>query len=90
LHPNPEVGRLLIARGADVNLCNRQGNTPLMSLLRCARFVTMDDPQDLSFARSLIRRSTNLGARDKDGKTALTLAREAKWQAVVRLLQHRR
>ena len=71
-----DVVELLIARGADVNASDDDGNTPLFRYL-------VDRP----VVELLIARGADADARDDDGKTPLDHAIEAENGHVVRLLK---
>ncbi len=60
---NPEVARLLIEKGADVNAQDRDGRTVLMAALR-----------SFELERLLVENGANVNAKDNDGWTVLKLA----------------
>jgi len=64
-----ELVKLLLAKGADVNAVDNQGNTALMLAANAGEFQIVD---------SLINGGANVNARNKEGRTALRLARESK------------
>lgn len=66
LHEAPDVdtARVLIEAGAELNIRNKDGQTPLM--------LTLDE----DVARLLVAEGADISIRDKNGKTALDLARE--------------
>jgi ankyrin repeat protein len=72
-----DMVRLLLAHGADPNGCAQNGYTPLM----CAA-----TDGDAASAGMLIRAGARVDVRDRDGNTALALARELGHDEVVRLL----
>ena len=78
--------KLLLEHGADPNLSNSQGNTPL--ILTAARFTPLDDLASngaqehaqneadvISTLNLLIEHSANVNARNNSGQTALSLAK---------------
>ena len=67
-----EVARLLVRAGADVNVRDHKGNTPLM-----------ETPWNAAAARILIKNGADVNARNHDGWTPLT---HASGPEVVRLL----
>ena len=68
----------LLTSGADVNLRNGRGETPLMSAAWSGR---------LDIARTLIEKGANVSARDLAGRTAEDLAQAAGRQEMVRFLR---
>ncbi len=75
-----EVTRLLIEHGADVNARQQSGFTPLHEAAGSGK---------LEFARLFLDHGADLNARTDDGKTALTLAIEARQEAMVKFLRER-
>lgn len=63
-----DMARLLIARGADVNHVDKKGMTPLL-------YAASIDFGDSAMIDLLIKAGAEPGARTKEGKTALDLAR---------------
>ena len=73
----PEVMHALIDSGADVNLADRNGNTALM-------FAAL---QGLTNSASiLLQAHAQTAIRNKDGQTALDIAKKARREGVVKLL----
>ena len=72
------VRSLLSGPGADVNVTDERGSTPL---LEAARYGHED------ITRVLIAAGANVKAKDKDGKTALMLAVQGDHEEVVRVLK---
>ena len=70
-----KIVRLLIQKGADVNVRDQYGDTPLHQALWGADFDKI--------AWLLIQQGANVNARDKEGKTPLHKARDSK---IVQLL----
>ena len=64
-----ELVKLLLAKGADVNAVDDQGNTALMLAANAGEF---------QIVASLIDAGANVNAKNKEGLTALGLARESK------------
>lgn len=69
--------RLLLTRGADVNIANQAGWTPLMQ-------AALDGSAGI--VRELLSHKPDLDAKDQDGKTALDLAVQYQHADVVQLL----
>lgn len=74
---SPEVFKLLIAGGADINAADKWGETPLMTAAR---------EGDLSVTASLLGLGAKTGARNEGGKTACDIAAEYKHAPVEKLL----
>ena len=72
------VRSLLSGPGAEVNVTDERGSTPL---LEAARYGHED------ITRVLIAAGANVKAKDKDGKTALMLAVQGDHEEVVRVLK---
>ena len=66
IHENPAMIRLLLKRGADINLPNPQGQTPLR---RC-----QGSAKELETATLLLNEGADPNRTDKDGNTPLMLA----------------
>jgi serine/threonine-protein phosphatase 6 regulatory ankyrin repeat subunit B len=64
------VAQFLIESGADVNLDDRDGMTPLM-------WVATSGDEQAPLARSLIEHGANLDAKNKDGHTVFDIAHAA-------------
>jgi ankyrin repeat protein len=64
-----EMARLLIQRGADVNHVDKKGMTPLL-------YAASIDFGDSAMIDLLLRSGAQTGTRDKEGLTALGLARK--------------
>lgn len=62
-HNNPEMVRFLIQQGADVNIANKAGKTPLMQAI-----IGNKDEQII---KQLIAADAHLNVKDHDGYTAL-------------------
>ena len=75
-----DVIKLLLAHGANPNVRNREGDTPLV----CATKYAGGDPTTVKL---LVDAGTNLGIADNDGKTALDYAMQQNQQGAVALLQ---
>jgi serine/threonine protein kinase/ankyrin repeat protein len=73
------IGDTLLQAGCDVNAADSVGRTPLMYAARYNRFPA---------ARQLLISGANIKAKDKDGKTALDLAKQFGNQEIIRLLHH--
>jgi ankyrin repeat protein len=72
------VKALLAGQGADVNVTDERGSTPLLEAARYGH----DD-----VVRVLLAAGANFKARDKEGKTALMLAAAGGHDEVVRVLK---
>ena len=77
LAPAPDIARVLIAAGADVNAAQRSGATPLQETAFSG---------NLELARLLLEHGANPAAVDEQGRTALDIARERGHLALVDLL----
>ena len=64
-----EMAKMLIARGANVNVVDKQGMTPLL-------WAANIDFGDASMVELLLRAGARADARNKDGLTPLELARK--------------
>ena len=87
-----ETANVLVKYGANVDIANKQGNTPLMTLILTSSVYNgneKEEKEDLILAKNLIRKSKNLSRKNKQGKTALQLAIEGKWWPVAALIKHR-
>lgn len=71
----------VIALGADINLQNKTGNTPLMSAI-----AAKADPALINI---LVRNKADLSRRNKDGDTAAHLAARTSPPALTEMLLHR-
>jgi ankyrin repeat protein len=80
----PSTVRLLIARGANVNLPSaREGNTPLMRAVSGDGMWAIGEKPQPEMTRLLLSKGARPNLRNRQGQTALMLARGAE---VVRLL----
>jgi len=77
---DPETVKILISFNANVNARDNNGWSALMYVA---------GTNDLESARALLNAGADLSVRDKDGKTTLALAREAKQQEMIKLLESR-
>jgi len=73
----PKVAKVLIKKGADLNLSNKFGWTPLMMA------IEHDQPE---IAKILIRRKAKIELKNSNGKTALSLAKEKKYFNLYKLM----
>jgi uncharacterized protein len=78
-----DMARLLIQRGADVNHVDKLGMTPLL-------YAASIDFGDSAMIDLLLKSGARLDARNKDGKTALDLAREYKHTHLIASLEGER
>ena len=69
INGRPEIARLLISRGANVNAVDKLGMTPLL-------YAASIDFGDSSMIDLLIKSGANTKARSKENLTALDLARK--------------
>jgi ankyrin repeat protein len=70
----------LIEHGADVNARQQAGFTPLHEAAASGK---------LEFAHLFLDHGADVNAKTDDGKTALTLAIEARQEAMIKLLRER-
>jgi ankyrin repeat protein/cytochrome c553 len=79
---NHEIGlaKMLLARGANVNAADKLGMTPLL-------WAASSDFGDAAMVELLLRAGANAGAKNRDGRTALELARAYKHDYLVPALQ---
>ncbi len=73
----PQMVQVLIDNGADVNLADREGTTALM--FAAQKGLT-------SSIRTLLREHAQAATRNKDGQTALDVAKKSGREAIVKLL----
>lgn len=72
-----EVMEMLLRSGADINLANVQGVTPLMD----AAYGS------LSMVKLLLKHGANPGLRDENGNTAIKIARREEQKEIVKVLK---
>jgi len=75
-----EIAKLLLAKGADVNITGESGYTPLHEVAGSGR---------LEFAKLLLDHGANINAKGNDGKTPLTIAVENKQVEMATFLRSR-
>ena len=71
------VARLLIAHGADPNLCNKKGSSPLHRATEYGR---------IEIVRLLIEHGADVEVKDKKGRTPLDVATEEQHDEIIKLL----
>ncbi|HEY2013561.1 MAG TPA: ankyrin repeat domain-containing protein [Bryobacteraceae bacterium] len=76
---DPELARLLIASGADVNVQDASGSTPLM-------WSALNEYTEIATTEVLLAWGADINTRNRAGETALDWARRRGDTAVVRLL----
>ena len=74
---------LLLENGADVNLANSDGETPLMAVVDISRLAVVDSDR-LQAVNVLITAGAELHARDNDGRTALWWAKNSQLHALLK------
>ena len=73
---NLDVVRTLVLMGADVNVADGQGNTPLHEIVRYGDGVLKEQQEAVSaITMSLIEKGADVNAKNNEGKTPLGLVR---------------
>jgi len=72
-----EIVKLLLTKGADLAVANKNGWTPL---------IAASDKGHIDVVQLLIEKGVDVNTKDKDARTALWYARESSHNAVVQLL----
>jgi ankyrin repeat protein len=80
LNHEVELARMLIARGANVNATDKLGMTPLL-------WAASSDFGDASMVELLLKSGARADAKNRDGRTALELARAYKHDYLLPALQ---
>jgi uncharacterized protein len=80
LNNEVEMARMLIARGANVNVVDKQGMTPLL-------WAANVDFGDTAMIELLLKSGARADARNKDGLTPLELARKHGHTTLIRVLE---
>ncbi len=75
-----ELAKMLIARGANVNATDKLGMTPLL-------WAASSDFGDAAMVELLLKSGAKADAKNRDGRTALELARTYKHDYLVRVLE---
>ena len=75
------VIQLLLEKGADFNIKDKDGETALIKAVRC-----WNEPRAEAIVRLLLEKGADVKAQDQDGKTALTKAARYGHKGVIRLL----
>jgi ankyrin repeat protein len=70
----PETIKALLTGRADIEAPNAQGETPLMSALSPPLYTGINDDKQLKNIECLLSSGANANARDKEGRTPLSLA----------------
>ena len=79
---NKSCEQLLLAKGADANIQNAQGFTPLM--FACIKRIRI--PMSPAILHMLLSADANLNTQTEDGKTALILALRTGYKKGVKIL----
>jgi ankyrin repeat protein len=77
----PEMVNFLLANGANVNHSDGSGRTALMYAARCW------EPKAVPIAKALLDADADVSIRDKDGMTALDLARDCRYPEIAELFK---
>ena len=80
---NTDVLKLLLEKGANPNAANEEGVTPLMAVVSGASY----DKTKAERARLLLEKGAKTDLKDKQGRSALDIARSYNDAAMVNLLQ---
>jgi ankyrin repeat protein len=79
-----EIAKLLLAKGASIDVQDQYGSTPLMASLFSYERV---EPYHLEILKILIEKSSNTNLQDRDGNTALINAVTIGNESAVKLLR---
>ena len=75
---NPEIIKILIGAGADVNARDKKNRTALM--------FAASNNYNIEIVKTLIMSGADVNAKDKDGKTALTYAEKIGNSAIAKVI----
>ena len=90
LNLRAEIAVLLVQAGADINAQAEDGNTFLMQMCKVSRIWNDDvqwDARTSELMSKIVDDKTQLNLRNKEGKTALDIARELNHAEAVKFLQ---
>ncbi len=91
--PSARVANALLAKGADVNARDNQGQTPLILVAKFRTYAIGEEMNQkgeaaaLETVRALVAHSANVNARTKNGNSALKWAKLNRRYQLVRLLR---
>ncbi|MCX5925555.1 MAG: ankyrin repeat domain-containing protein [Candidatus Dependentiae bacterium] len=66
---NPKIAQLLLAHGAQVNITNKTGDTPLHLILRSTEARSAQKQQKLELIQEILNKKPDLTIKNKDGQT---------------------
>ena len=74
-----EIVKLLIDRGADVNLVTKAGNAPL--------HIVIDEIGNIEIVEVLIKNGADINAKNNEGKTPLDLSIDNNYVEIIKILR---
>ena len=79
--------KMLLALGAKVDAINRNGDTPLIYCVSFCNSLGADMSTSLEIMRLLIDHGADISHRNKEGDSALSLAKKVNWGEAIELLE---